>query len=164
MNIFCSTDTSKEFFDFTKEATFLHVGYFYKQFADAKIAQIFDGIRIRDSYIYCQERPMFKNGGFDYNLEKSPLQKECFDLIAAMLAEDDEEWDYMEIMSEWIEAFMSGDVPDTYDFNLSSSVSDAEFTRIIIGMCFSLLDEQYGDCGDYKSLIEEAVEKFVDQL
>jgi len=152
------------FVDFGNENAVLNVGYFYKQFADAKIAQIFDGIRIRDSYIYCQERPMFKNGGFDYNLEKSPFQKECFDLIAAMLAEDDEEWDYTEIMSEWIEAFMSGDVPDVYDFNLSSSVSDAEFTRVIIGMCFSLLDEEYGDCGDYKSLIEEAVEKFVDQL
>lgn len=130
---------------------------FYEQFNDSTIYTILRNVKNISHYVYCEEEPIFKNGGIEYNTVKSEFYNACMDfLVEVMPVISGDNWDYDMILEEWVASFLSLEVPDSEDF-LTTSKSRSEISDMFLGLCKSLI-EIGGE--DYESLIHEAVESF----
>jgi len=130
---------------------------FHDQFSDSTIYMILQNVKHRSHYVYCEEQPIFKNGGIEFNIVKSQFYNECMDFVVEVMPElAGDHWDYDMILEEWVASFLSLQVPDSEDF-LPTTKSRSEISDMFLGLCKSLV-EIGGE--DYESLIHEAVESF----
>jgi hypothetical protein len=135
--------------------------YFHDQLSDDTIATVLQAIKFRSHYIYCEEQPIFKNGGIDYNIVQSDYYDRCMDFVVEVMpALVDDEWDYDTVLEEWVKSFLSLEVPDCDEF-LATDKNRVQIFQMLFGLCLDTL-ETGGE--DYESLIEEAVESFCDHF
>ena len=155
--------TAYNFVSLTSDPNLDESGYrdFHDQFSDSTVATVLQAVKFRSHYIYCEEQPIFKNGGIYYNLVKSGHYEKCMDFVVEVMPPlSDDEWDYDMVLEEWVKSFLSLEVPEPEDF-LPIDKSRDYVSFILLGLCKDII-EIGGE--DYGSYIEEAIDLFCDHF